>query len=69
MLSSHAAFISAFAITDEQELFLEADEQNLETPQVTRGGRRQSEYCSHTHTSQCVTKQKNTLILLVCSSR
>ena len=53
MLSSHAAFISAFAITDEQELFLEADEENLETPQVTHGGRRQSEYCSHTHITMC----------------
>ncbi|KAL4604566.1 hypothetical protein ACB092_10G201900 [Castanea dentata] len=31
----------SFAITDEQELFWEADEQNLETPQVTHGGRHQ----------------------------
>ncbi|KAK4560170.1 hypothetical protein RGQ29_009089 [Quercus rubra] len=30
----------SFAITDEQELFLEADEENLETPQVTHGGHR-----------------------------
>nr|XP_023873287.1 uncharacterized protein LOC111985870 [Quercus suber] len=30
----------SFAITDEQELFLEADEQNLETPQVTDGEHR-----------------------------
>ena len=43
MLSNYAAFISAFAITDEQELFLEADEENLETPQVTHGGRHRSE--------------------------
>ena len=69
MLSSYAAFVSAFDITYEQELFLEADEENLETPQVTHGGRHESEYCSHTHTSQCGTKQKSTLILLVCSSR
>ena len=58
MVCDLAAFISAIVGgIEEQELINEAEKKHLRSQDIP-GDRHQSEKCSHTHTSQCVTKKK-----------
>ena len=66
MLCNWAAFNSAIARTDEQQLIKEADEESLEIIQDTHGGSYQSEKCSHTHTHITMCYQNNSTLASIC---
>ena len=68
LLCNWTTFISAFlSMDDVEKVIKDADRVDLEREQANHGGRRLSDKCSHTQTSECVSEKKSTLTL-VCSS-